>query len=130
MSLTRRSPLLTVLALVAASVALAATVGVQAALGAGYRKCGLSEGQQQPRGGVPTYNISLKARSTSCSTARKVMRAFHSCRGKSGVRCTRKVLRRWRCSGRNTSSIATEFNGTYTCKSGRRRVRGVYQQRT
>lgn len=121
---------LAILVLVAAASVLVMTLVPPDAHSAAYRSCGLSERDQDPPGEVPTYNLTLKRQVTSCATAKRVMAAFHRCRGRTGVRCTRKVLSRWTCTGRKVSSIEQIFYGSYTCSWGRRRVRGSYQQNT
>lgn len=126
---SRRSSPLTILAVIAAAGTLAMTVGARTAWSAPYTPCSLSSGEQDPPGDKPTYNLSLKRQNTTCTTAKKVMNAFHRCRSKSGYRCT-KVLTRWSCNGRKDSSIDVEFYGTFTCRSGSRRVKSSYQQKT
>jgi hypothetical protein len=127
---TRRGSLLAVLALLAASAALAMTIGVQQAQSASYKPCSLSEREQDPPGTRPTYNLSLKQQHTTCATAKKVMKAFHACRPSTSYRCTKKVLARWTCSGRKDSSTALIFYGSFTCTWGKRRVQSSYQQNT
>lgn len=125
---TRRltSPIVAVLAL--AALVLLMGAGAQTAEAA---TCRQSQSEQYPRGGVPTYNLSLKVSRTSCSTGKKVAKAYHSCRSKRSVSCSKKVVgRKWKCSGRKTSRISTQFTGTYTCKYGKRRVSGSFQQNT
>lgn len=127
---TRRRSLLTVFAMLAASAALALTTGAQNAAAASYKSCSLSEREQDPPGSVPTYNLSLKRQKTRCSTAKKVMRAFHRCRSRTGYTCRKKVLSRWTCTGRKDSSTATILYANFTCKWGKRRVKSSYQQNT
>ncbi len=131
---TRRRTPLFIAVVLASLVAPALTAGVQPAWSASkkssYKKCKLPERERFPRGGKPTYNTSLKTVRSSCRTARRVMKAFHKCRSTKSYRCSKRVLRKWRCRGRRTSRIATMFNGTYTCTWGKRRVRGMYQQNT
>jgi hypothetical protein len=126
----RRGPLLAALMLLAVSAALAMTIGAQQAQSASYKPCSLSEREQDPPGGAPTYNLSLKQQRTSCATAKKVMKAFHACRDRTAYRCTRKVLARWTCSARKDSSTALIFYGSFTCTWGARRVKSSYQQNT
>lgn len=130
--LTRRTSLFTALAMLAALAAVAMTHGVQDASAAAYKKCRLSDRDRDPPGEKPTYNLKLERQVTTCKTAKKVMRAFHSCRSKRSYRCTKtkRILRRWTCTARRTSSIPTQFNATFTCKWGKRRVRSTYQQYT
>lgn len=113
-----------------ATTALALTLGASGAAGASkYRSCSLSAKEKDVRG-KPTYNLTLKRIGTTCATAKKVMKGYHACRSRSSVRCSRKVASKWRCTATKTSSIATQFDARYTCSSGRRRVRGTYQQST
>jgi len=93
-------------------------------------KCPLSESERYPHVTKPTYNLSLKVRGTSCATGKRVMKAFHACRSARGYRCTKKVLRSWSCTGKRTTSIPTEFDGSVTCTNGSRRVDSTYQQNT
>jgi hypothetical protein len=118
------------LALLLVAAAMALTMGLQSANAASYRTCKLSERDRDPAGQKPTYNLTLKRKVTSCATARKVMYAFHKCRSKTGYTCTKKLLSRWRCSGRRQSSIPTQFNASFTCKWGTRRVQSSYTQFT
>jgi hypothetical protein len=114
--------------LVAALAALA--LGAPPAHAAAYEPCSLTERERSPLGAKPkpTYNFSLQRQRTTCATAKRVMKAFHACRSIASHRCTRKVLTRWSCSGRKTSSAAGIFDAAYTCTWGVRRVRGTYQQ--
>jgi len=128
----RRSRLFVSTILMAAAIAIAMTLiaGAPPAHAATYKKCSLTQREQQPTGAKPkpTYNLSLKRQVTTCKTAKRVMKAFHSCRALTSYRCTKKVLERWSCSGRKTSSGAGIFAATFTCKWGKRRVLGTYQQ--
>lgn len=128
--LTRRTSVFTAIAMLAALAALAMAVGPQDASAAAYKKCRLSDRDRDPPGEKPTYNLTLKQQKTRCATAKKVMRAFHRCRSKSSYKCTKRVLRRWRCTARKSSSIPTQFNATFTCKWGKRRVQSSFQQYT
>lgn len=122
----RRSMLLAILAM---SVALLAS-GPGAVAASTYKKCSLSERDQDPPGEKPTYNLSLKRIGTSCATAKKVMYAFHKCRSQTAVGCSRKVLTHWTCRARKDSSTAEIFYATFTCTYGSRRVKSGYQQNT
>ncbi|MEA2154445.1 MAG: hypothetical protein QOE11_585 [Solirubrobacteraceae bacterium] len=118
-----------ILAVLALCGALALTVGAQQARSAvAYKKCSLSEREQQPPGGKPTYNLSVKTRGASCTTAKKVARACQACRAKSAVVCGHKVLGSWRCTGAKDSSTPVLFYATVTCTSGGRRAKSTYQQ--
>ncbi len=129
-ALHRRSRLLALLIAVGTAAAVSLTLGPAPAQAATYKRCSLTAREQQPGGTTPkpTYNLSLKRQVTTCATAKKVMRAFHGCRALRSARCTKKVLKRWSCSGKTTSRGTAIFSATYTCKWGTRRVRGTYQQ--
>ena len=118
------------LAIAVSLAALALTLGARSAESASYRSCGLTGSDARPPSGKPTYNIGLKQLRTRCTTAKKVMKAFHACRSAEGLRCTRKVLATWTCSGRKTAGIPTTFYARFTCGWGTRRVVGTYQQNT
>lgn len=118
-------------------VAIIATVAVLAMVvtapqvhAAAYKKCGLSESVQQPASGTPTYNLALKQQRTTCATAKKVAAAFHKCRARTGVTCTRRLLAHWTCAGKQSSSTPVLFYATFTCRWGVRRVLSSYQQNT
>lgn len=131
-ALARRRSLRFILPAIAAAAALAMTTGAQSAQSASYRKCRLSQSEQYPKGTKPkpTYNLTLKARSTSCATAKKVMKAFHKCRSAADYQCKKKVLAHWTCTGRKDSSIAEVFYANFTCTWGKRAVKSSYQQNT
>jgi len=69
--LTAQRSLLASVALIAALAALAMTVGAPTAWSASYTRCSLSESEQNPTSGKPTYNLELKKRKTTCATAKK-----------------------------------------------------------
>lgn len=126
----RRSSPVAVLVAIVGAAALALALGPHPAGAASYRTCSLSERDQDPPGSKPTYNLTLRQMGASCTTAKRVMRAFHGCRSRTAVNCSKRLLSRWRCSARKTSSTATIFYARYTCKAGTRRVQGTYQQNT
>jgi hypothetical protein len=123
-----RSSLLAIFASIAALAALALAFSAQPALSASYKSCGLSDSQKEPAGDKPTYNLSLKQKKTSCSTAKKVMKAYHSCRSHFSIACTHKVRTHWTCNASKDSSSSLSFYATATCKWGSRRVKISYQQ--
>ncbi len=118
------------LVLLSALAVLALSMCTPDARSASYKPCVLTGKDQYPAGGKPQYNTSLKAQKVPCATAKKVMRAFHGCRSKSSPKCSRKVLRSWRCSGRvvDRNPATKDFDGEFTCKSGGRAVKSTYQQ--
>ena len=126
--LTRRVLPLTVLALTALLVALP----IGGAGAASYKTCKLSLSASQSFG--PTYVTKLKARGISCTTAKKIVKAFHSCRyahgGKDGT-CTTRV-KGYKCTETRPSSLKgpLSYDGDVTCKSGTKAVKHHYQQET
>lgn len=125
----RRRPLAPV-ALIAVAAVLLLGLAAPQSPAAAYKRCALTESEQQPPSGTPTYNLAIKQQHTTCPTAKKVAKAFHKCRVKTGYQCTSKVLVHWKCAGRQDSSTPVLFYASYTCTWGVRRVAGSYQQNT
>jgi hypothetical protein len=78
-----------------------------------------------------TYVTSLSVTRTSCSSGKKVVKAYNACRrahGGAKGRCTKRV-RGYHCSETRTS-IPTEFSAKVGCKDGSRRVNFKYTQFT
>jgi hypothetical protein len=77
----------------------------------------------------PTYAYQLKVTATSCSTGKRVIRAWHSCRLRSGGRkghCHHSVLH-FACTEARSTGFAS-FVARVRCHSGVRRVSYVYNQ--
>ena len=76
------------------------------------------------------YFISLKVTKVSCATGKSVALAFHKCRTKHGIsgRCTSRV-KGYSCR-ESRQTIATEIDGTVTCRNGSKKVVLKYQQNT
>jgi hypothetical protein len=130
-AVNRRGRTLAILALSGAALAmLLLGIGASQAPAAAYKPCSLSESEQQPKGGKPTYNLALKQQRTTCATAKKVAKAFQSCRSTTDYRCTKRLLSHWTCKGRKDSSTSTLFYASFTCTWGVRRVASTYQQNT
>lgn len=129
-AVNRRTSQLYTLALIAVAATLALTIVAPSAQAqsTSYKTCKLAEREKQPSSGKPTYNNSLRHQRTRCATAKQVMNAFHRCRATTSFRCTRRLLSRWTCTSRQTSSIRTQFNATFTCKWGPRRVQSTFTQ--
>jgi hypothetical protein len=125
---THPRSLIATLALAAVCAVVVLTIGAQAAQAAPYRVCTLTEKQQQPTNGKPTFNLTIKRKGTTCANARKVARAFHNCRPKAKFTCAKAVFGGWQCSGRKLSSTKVAVYATFTCSSGARRVNSTYQQ--
>jgi hypothetical protein len=75
------------------------------------------------------YFTALKVSGVSCSTGKKVMLAHYRCRVKHGKTGRCKSVLGYTCSERRRS-IATEIDGTVTCKRGSKKVVYSYQQDT
>jgi hypothetical protein len=116
----RVSALLAVTALlVFASVSTSAAAPVAAAgkCGANYRL-------------GSTYVTSLSTRGTSCSNGRRVVRAFHACRKRKGVRGRCGRAAGYRCSEGRRRGISTQYSAGVTCRRGGKRVSHRYTQNT
>ena len=114
-------------------LAIAAAQGQSAHAAAPARTCVLSPTAQQPPGGTPAYALTVSQRNTSCTTATKVMQAFHRCRGEGRSRCAKPILAgRWRCTGESrhgpSLGLPVARHGSFTCRRGARHVQGTYQE--
>lgn len=77
----------------------------------------------------PTYAYQLKVTATSCTTGKRVIRAWHTCRLRSGGRrghCHHRVLH-FACTETRSTGFAS-FVARVRCHSGIRRVSYVYNQ--
>jgi hypothetical protein len=92
--------------------------------------CKLSSREQN--GGLgATYVTKLSVSGTSCTSGKRVVKAFNACRKSSGGakgRCSKRV-RGLRCT-ESRSAIPTQFNSKATCRSGSVVVRFTYTQFT
>ncbi len=129
-ALTRRRPSFAVLALLAVLATILLTAGSQDAWSAPYRLCKLSEKDQSPAGGKPTFNLTLGRKGVSCATAKSVAKAFHKCRPAARYGCAHKVLAHWSCTGKKVSSGKRAIYAKFTCGWGDRRVTSMYQLNT
>ena len=127
---TRPHTLLAGIILIVALAGLGLTIGAQSAHSASTTSCRLSESEKFPQVTKPTYNLYLKVAGTSCATAKKVARGFHACRSVKSYKCSRKVRKTWRCTGKKGVNIASQFDATFTCTSGKSVVKGKYTQFT
>ncbi len=86
-------------------------------------------GQERKFG--PTYVTKITVTSVSCTSAKRLVRAYYRCRvangGKDG-RCRR--VSGYTCSERRTNVISTSYDSRVTCRNGSRRVVHDYQQFT
>ncbi len=87
-------------------------------------------GQERKLG--PTYTTLLRVTKTSCTTGKRLVRAYYKCRvangGKDG-HCRKRVLG-FRCTERRTNVISTQYDSRVTCRDGSRRVVHDYTQFT
>lgn len=80
----------------------------------------------------PSYVTSIKTTGAGCSTAKKVVRAFHSCRlrngGKSGRCPSSTAVRGYRCTENRGKRVQGQFSSKVTCKRGSASVVSTYSQ--
>ena len=105
-----------------------ASAAVQPAKGGG-KSCHLSASQGRHLG--TSYVTSLKVKHTGCSSGKKVVKAFHVCRHKNGGpagHCNHAV-RGYHCSEKRYDKLPhVQYDGTVTCKHGRKLVKSTYTQ--
>jgi len=87
-------------------------------------------GQERKLG--PTYTTLLTVTKASCTTGKRLVRAYYKCRlangGKDG-RCRKRVLG-YSCTERRTNVISTQYDSRVTCSNGSRRIVHAYTQFT
>lgn len=113
--------------LAASVIAVALLVGPGAASAGGKRNCNI-DGRQTQMGA--SYVTSVKAKRTSCRKAVRVVKAFHSCRKRSGGadgRCKGRV-KGFKCSERREGVPNIQYNAKVKCKKGAKRVWSTYTQ--
>jgi hypothetical protein len=79
-----------------------------------------------------TYVTSLEVSHVSCTTAKRLVKAFHACRRANGGvkgRCEKRVSG-YRCSERRGNSIPTQYSAKVNCRRSPRSVRFNYTQYT
>lgn len=89
--------------------------------------CKLGSGQ----GLGPSYVTSLTVSGTSCTSGKRLVRAYYRCRKAAGGvkgRCTKPVLG-YRCR-ETRHGIAIQFDARVTCTAGKRKVVHTYTQNT
>jgi hypothetical protein len=115
------------LALASSLVALAVAVALPSSAAAAYHRCSIGDAGSYGT----TYVTSIGVRHVSCAKGKRVIRAYHKCRHKSGGadgRCHHRVLR-FRCTERRTKGHG-QFTAKVTCTHGAKRVRHTYTQFT
>jgi hypothetical protein len=116
-----------VLVLVLAAALLPATAGASSSDPAVHaaKRCGLSSGEQ--RGGLgATYTSNLRAKGTSCGTAKSVARGFNSCRRSHKAGKCRPSG--YRCRESRKANSSAQRSARVRCKNGGRVVRFAYVQ--
>jgi hypothetical protein len=112
-------------------LAVAATAGARPTAHAA-KNCSLSARQQggsKPSTLGTTYVLSISAKHVSCGKAKKLAKAFHSCRHKHGKAGHCSSVNGYSCSESRVSS-PTQYDSTATCKKGRKKVVQKYTQNT
>jgi len=110
--------------LVAVPAAAPSTSGPQAGAARG---CNI-RGQQDNLG--TTYVTTLRVSGTTCDNGKKVVRAYHACRHKSGGkggRCRSRIFG-YSCSERRLSQSRVQYDARARCKKSGREVFQVYTQ--
>jgi hypothetical protein len=117
--------------LVAAAIAalVAALLLAQPSVAA-TKSCHLSGYQQRHLG--TSYVLDVKVKGVGCTKAKKVVKAYHSCRHQHGAagKCTKKVSGGWTCSDKRFDKIPTQYDAHATCKKGTARIFSTYTQFT
>jgi hypothetical protein len=116
-----------VVALCAAMLAAGSATASTGPVAHASAKCNIS-GKERSLGA--TYVTSVTATRISCSSALKVVKAFHKCRKANGPagRCVKRVSG-YACSEKR-EAIATQFDARATCKKGSRTIVQQYTQNT
>ncbi|MCK9250466.1 MAG: hypothetical protein M0P31_16010 [Solirubrobacteraceae bacterium] len=107
------------LALLAVALLTAVVVLTASAAPADAASCRYSAKEGRAMG--PSYVTSIQVTRTSCATGKKVVKAFHKCRGSQTGRC-RKAVVRYRCTERRGKTLRGQFSSKVTCKRGKARV--------
>ena len=79
-----------------------------------------------------TYVTSIKVTHVSCTTAKRVIKAFNACRrANGGVKghCEKRVLG-YRCTEQRGDAIPTQYSAKVTCRNSPRTIRFNYTQYT
>jgi hypothetical protein len=113
-------------------LAVAATAGANPTAHAA-KNCSLSSAQQggsTPSTLGPTYVFPpIKAKHVSCGKAKKVVKAFHTCRHKHGKAGHCASVKGYHCSENRVKGVG-QYDSTATCKKGSKKVTHRYTQNT
>lgn len=86
--------------------------------------CSLSNREQTSLGA--TYVTSLRVTNIGCASGKKLVKAYHACRGTPRGRCTKRVLG-YSCTEKRGSS-PTQITGKVTCRKSNAVVLHTYTQ--
>ena len=113
-----------------AALAAAVLLGLGAQTAGATSSCHLSSYEQRHLG--TNYVLDVKVKKVGCAKAKKVVKAYHSCRHKHGKagKCAKKVSGGWKCSDKRFDVIATQYDAKTTCKKGTARIFSTYTQFT
>lgn len=100
------------------------TAGPAAGATAKLAVCKLPTSEQRTFG--PTYVETIRQAGTSCTRAKKLVRAFHKCRGTARGRCTKKVDG-FRCTEQRESTD-DQLTAKVTCRKGPATVVHTYTE--
>jgi hypothetical protein len=79
-----------------------------------------------------TYVTSIKVTHVSCTTAKRVIKAFNACRRATGGvkgHCEKRVLG-YRCTEQRGDAIPTQYSAKVSCRNSPRTIRFNYTQYT
>lgn len=75
-----------------------------------------------------SYVTSISGTRVACSKARKVVKAYHACRGKKAGKCSRKVLG-FKCrEGKRQTVPGVQYSARVACSKGKAKVNSSYTQ--
>lgn len=99
------------------------------------KTCNIKKSPKYPNKNPGGYFTSLKVRSVSCTSGKKLMTAFYRCRRKNGQgvegRCRQSKVNGLKCKESRPKSgrrAGVEYNARVTCTKGSKRVIHTYQQ--
>lgn len=99
------------------------------------KTCNIKKSPKYPNKNPGGYFTSLKVRSVSCTSGKKLMTAYYKCRRKKGQsiqgRCKQSKVNGLKCKESRPKSgrrAGVEFNARVTCTKGSKRVTHTYQQ--
>jgi hypothetical protein len=112
-------------------LAVAATAGARPTAHAA-KSCSLSareQGGSKPSSLGTTYVLSVTAKHVSCGKAKKLVKAFNSCRHQHGKAGHCPSVKGYHCSEDRAKGVG-QYDSTATCKKGSKKVVNKYTQNT